>query len=152
MRHLSRFVEVSFMRVALALGLATAVGAAPLLAQRPKPTAPRSTASRLITADLDTTCAACRDFYQFANGGWIKHTQVPANQRSWSLMQEMREVTLLRRHTLLDTLASHLPELTDPLERSLGQFFTTCTDTARIEARGASPLTGPLKHIAALTT
>ena len=40
--------------------------AASLRAQAPLQTVP------FDRANLDTTCAPCEDFYQFANGAWLK--------------------------------------------------------------------------------
>jgi putative endopeptidase len=38
----------------------------------------QGTAKPLDRANLDTTCAPCTDFYQFANGSWLgKHTIPP---------------------------------------------------------------------------
>src|SRR3954466_9283910 len=36
----------------------------------------------LDRANLDTACAACTDFYQFANGAWLKRTKIPPDKSS----------------------------------------------------------------------
>src|SRR5450759_859576 len=43
-------------------------------AQRPAPAKP------LDRANLDTTCAPCTDFYQFANGTWLKKNTIPPDK------------------------------------------------------------------------
>src|SRR5688572_32233826 len=47
---------------------------------------------------LDTTCAPCKDFFQFANGGWIARTEIPAAYASWGSFSELddRNKTVLR--------------------------------------------------------
>ncbi len=35
------------------------------------------------TARMDTSTEACNDFYQYANGTWIKNTKIPAEYPSW---------------------------------------------------------------------
>ena len=42
--------------------------------------AQRNTA--LNRANLDTTCAPCTDFYQFANGSWLKTHTIPPDKTS----------------------------------------------------------------------
>jgi putative endopeptidase len=37
----------------------------------------------LDPANLDTTCAACTDFFTFANGGWIKRANIPGDLPAW---------------------------------------------------------------------
>src|ERR1700760_3840845 len=54
--------------IAAALLAAASLAPAPAHAQRAK---------ALDRANLDTTCAACSDFYEFANGGWLKRTTIP---------------------------------------------------------------------------
>src|SRR3954471_24913941 len=42
-------------------------------------------APRVISrANLDTTCAPCTDFYQFANGTWLTKTKIPPEKSSLS--------------------------------------------------------------------
>ena len=36
----------------------------------------------LDRANLDTTCAPCTDFYQFANGTWLKRNKTPPDKSS----------------------------------------------------------------------
>ena len=48
-------------------------------------TSPRLAAQRgrvLDRANLDTTCAACSDFYEYANGGWLKRNKIPPDKTS----------------------------------------------------------------------
>src|SRR4051794_34044936 len=48
----------------------------------------------LSRANLDTTCAACADFYQFANGGWLKKNTIPpdkANLGSFGMLGDKNQ-------------------------------------------------------------
>ncbi|HYV97116.1 MAG TPA: hypothetical protein VE967_06660, partial [Gemmatimonadaceae bacterium] len=58
--------------VTFAVALVTAAGS--IAAQRG--TAPKP----LDRANLDTTCAPCKDFYQFANGMWLKTHSIPPDR------------------------------------------------------------------------
>src|SRR6185437_1071812 len=45
----------------------------------------RAQDARLVNpANMDTTCAACTDFYEYANGGWLKTATIPPTRTSVS--------------------------------------------------------------------
>jgi predicted metalloendopeptidase len=50
----------------------------PRLAVGPPAGGPVADAKVLDLANLDPTCKACDDFYQFATGGWLKKNPIPA--------------------------------------------------------------------------
>ena len=67
---------------AAALALSSA-----LMAQQPATRA-------LNRANLDTTCAACTDFSQFANGGWLQKNVIPpdkANLGSFGMLGDKNQ-------------------------------------------------------------
>ena len=45
----------------------------------------------LDRANLDTTCAPCTNFYQFANGGWLKRNPIPAAYSGWGSFNELAD-------------------------------------------------------------
>jgi putative endopeptidase len=45
----------------------------------------------LDPANLDRSVAACTDFYQFANGGWVKTHPVPPAYSVWGSFAELSE-------------------------------------------------------------
>ena len=45
----------------------------------------------LDRANLDTTCRACDDFYQFANGGWLKRATIPAAYPEYGPFQQLSD-------------------------------------------------------------
>ena len=71
-------------RLAL-LALAGLSIAAPLAAQAP------ARSRGLDPANLDTTCAPCADFNQFANGGWLKRSTIPAAYSRWGSFNELAD-------------------------------------------------------------
>ena len=91
---------------ALALVLAVAASAT---AQNAVPMQSRP----LEPANLDRSVPACTDFYQFANGGWVKSHPVPPAYSAWGSFAELSEnnqsnlLTILRHAAATgDTQAS----------------------------------------------
>ncbi len=127
----------------LALTLIFGLGAAlPLAAQRQtKP---------LDSANLDTTCAACSDFFTFANGGWLKHASIPADQPSWGSFHELQEANYDALKDVLTEAAASARTTSDPNLRKLGNFYGSCMDSTRADAEGPRPLAPDLKRIAAI--
>ncbi|MGH7701877.1 MAG: M13 family peptidase, partial [Gemmatimonadales bacterium] len=105
-------------------------------------------AGSLDAADFDTTCAACRDFFQFANGGWLKRTVIPGDQPAWGGFNELQEQNYQELQEVLDQAAAQATKTQDPGTHRLGTFYGACMDTVRIEAAGAAPLATDLKAIA----
>ena len=53
--------------------------------------APIDSEHGISTADLDRTCAPCKDFNQFANGGWQAKNPIPPAYPRWGVTDEVVE-------------------------------------------------------------
>ena len=60
----------------------------------------------LDPANLDRTANACVDFYQFANGGWIKNNPLPAAYGRWGSFEELGEKNQATLTKILEAAAS----------------------------------------------
>jgi predicted metalloendopeptidase len=112
--------------------------------------APGAVATPLDPANRDASCPACRDFYQFANGGWLKSNPIPGDKSTWSFWDKLDEENLAALRRGLETAAaSHAAP--GSRDQKLGDFYAACTDQTAIEARGATPLSDGLARIDAAT-
>jgi len=103
--------------------------------------------SGLDLRDLDRTADPAKDFYRFANGGWLARNPVPADESSWGVFHEVEQKNLAVLRALLEEAGT---KPADDLHRKLGDFYATGMDEAAIEARGTQPLAEPLAAIDAL--
>jgi len=44
-----------------------------------------------LAANLDTTISPAVDFFQYANGGWLRRHPIPASEAAWGIGNEVRE-------------------------------------------------------------
>jgi putative endopeptidase len=137
-----------------ALGLAPA----PALAQAPG-AAPPATAStpRLLKvvdpAFVDTTVRACDDFFDYANGAWLKHDTIPAAYSSSGVGREMSDANeLVVRSVLDDAVAQRGSHPLGSTPRKLGTFYASCMDSTAIEAAGLGPIRPWLAGVDSVTT
>jgi len=101
-------------------------------------------------ANFDTTCAPCRDFFGYVNGGWLARTTIPPQYTMTGVDRDIQDRTdaLLRR--ILNDAASAADTAKDADTRLVGRFYGSCMDSARVERESAHPLQGRLDQIAAI--
>ena len=101
-------------------------------------------------ANIDTTCAPCRDFFQFANGGWLQRSEIPGDLPRWGSFNELQEQNYAALEEVLTDAARNAATAPDPGTRKLGTFYGSCMDSAAVESAGITPLQGELSQIAAI--
>ncbi len=125
-----------------ALSAALALAAASSFAQ--------SNSAGLDATNFDTTTPACTDFYQHANGGWLKNNPVPAAYSVWGTFDELG----LRNNQKLQSIAREAATRTDATpdspEGQVGAFFAAAMDEASIERLDAQPLAADFADIEAI--
>jgi predicted metalloendopeptidase len=106
--------------------------------------------SGIELAHIDTTCAPCKDFYQFANGRWLDTATIAADKSSAGAGQESRDRNEATLRRVLERVAADSTE-TDPYMLKVGRFYRACMDSTTIETAGRKPLDGTLGRIAAIS-
>src|SRR5258706_13613993 len=66
------------------------------------PSARAQTPHGYSLANRDTTCAPCKDFYQYSMSGWIAKNPIPSTQPSWSTFNELFEHNRNVLHDILE--------------------------------------------------
>lgn len=99
---------------------------------------------------MDTSATACDNFYQFANGGWLKKTEIPAAFPSWGAGAMMREKNNATLRQILELSAKDTKAAKGTSQQLIGDYYATCMDEAAIESAGTKPLDPYFKQIDAL--
>ncbi|MGN6391322.1 MAG: M13 family metallopeptidase [Gemmatimonadales bacterium] len=103
----------------------------------------------LDVAGMDRTVRPGDDFWEYANGTWLKRTEIPADRSSWSSDAELTELTDRRTADLVrEVAASDAPAGSD--RRKIRDFYVSFMDSTAIEHAGTAPLRPTLDSIAAI--
>jgi putative endopeptidase len=86
------------------------------------------------------------DFFRFANGTWIDHTQIPPDKPGYSLRLAMTDLTEQRLHEMMEENSRNNAE-PSTLEQKVGAFYRSFMDEAAIEKIGAKAIAQQLGEI-----
>ena len=103
------------------------------------------------TSRMDTSVEACTDFFEYANGTWLKNTEIPASQSRWgtfNILADNNNAAL--RDILENAMKTRAANGTDT--QLIGDFYASCMDEKSIEKAGVNPLKPYFKQIGKIKT
>ena len=102
--------------------------------------------SGIDLAGLDKSVAPGDDFFQYANGSWVKATPIPPDKSRYGVFTMLADEVRKRNRTLIEEAAASTAAGDEA--QKVGQYYSTFMDEATIESRGIAPLKPLLDTIA----
>jgi len=99
-------------------------------------------------AGMDTSVAPGDDFWEYANGGWVKTHPIPPDRSSYGTGAILSEEAGKRTVDLIQAAAKGAAPGSDA--QKVGDYYASYMDEAAIEAKGAAPLAPVLARVAAI--
>ena len=96
-------------------------------------------------ANMDVNVKPGDNFYEYANGNWMKINPVPASKTRWGSFDMLREESSQRLRTLLQDAAANTNK--SRINQMVGDFYTSGMDSAAIEVKGILPIKAELDRI-----
>ena len=98
---------------------------------------------------IDRSVKPGDDFYHYANGAWIKRTEIPPDRVGMDVWTKLADVGNQRMADLIAEIAKSNPAAGSPT-RKVADLYNSYMDEASIEAKGLTPLRPHLDAIAAI--
>ena len=102
--------------------------------------------SGIQTADMNKTARAQSDFFEYANGAWLRKVQIPQDRSRYGVDVMMAEQSLVQLRELIEGTRNS----SDPDARKVADLYDSFMDEARIEQQGVKPLQPELELIDAI--
>jgi putative endopeptidase len=96
------------------------------------------------SAGMDTAAKPGASFYQYANGVWLKKTQLPADRSNYGMFTVLSDLSEERTRKIIET-ASGAPGSEG---QKIADYYRSFMDEAAIEAKGFTPIQAELDQIA----
>jgi endothelin-converting enzyme/putative endopeptidase len=103
----------------------------------------------IAVANMDRSVKPGDDFYEYANGDWIKRTEIPPDRGRIGVFTVLSELSDKRTADLIEEMAKGAAQ-TGSGARKIADLYNSYMDEATIESRGLTPLDPHLKAIAAI--
>jgi putative endopeptidase len=97
-----------------------------------------------IESGVDANIHPGDDFFSYANGAWLKATEIPSGKGRWTVRDEIAELTRTQVLKLLDDAAT---APAGSIARKVGDFRAAYLNDAAIEANGIAALAPMLNRI-----
>ena len=91
-------------------------------------------------AGMDRSVAPGDDFFQFANGTWVRNTAIPADKATYGMFNVLDDLSRVRTRQIIEEQAKN------PASK-IGAAYASFMYTAAIEAKGLAPFNPLLNEI-----
>lgn len=98
------------------------------------------------TSRMDTSIEACTDFFEYANGSWLKKTEIPASESRWGTFNILADNNNAILKDILEK-STKAEAATGTNVQLIGDYYSSCMDEAAIERAGIKPLKPIFKEI-----
>ncbi|MEP6703762.1 MAG: M13 family metallopeptidase [Acidobacteriota bacterium] len=103
------------------------------------------------TGRMDKSADACNDFFQYANGTWLRSTEIPASESRWGTFNILADKNNALLREILETSAkTKAANGTDA--QLIGDYYSSCMDEAAINKAGIKPIKRFLSDIGRIRT
>ncbi|WP_345951673.1 M13 family metallopeptidase [Mucilaginibacter sp. PAMB04274] len=113
-----------------------------------KPTPPRKF---IDPANIDPSVKPGDDFFEYANGGWLKSNTIPAKETRWGSFNILNDDNKKKLQAIVQEVSK--TSATAPkgsIKQRVGDMYASAMDTMAIEKRGYDPIKADLKRIDAI--
>src|SRR3569833_625412 len=103
-------------------------------------------------ANMDLSVKPGDDFFEYANGTWLKQNAIPAKETRWGSFNILRQENTDKLLTLLNEVSN--ASATQPkgsLIQRVGDLYASGMDSLAIEKKGYEPIKADLQRIAAIS-
>ncbi|NXN19095.1 NEP protein, partial [Indicator maculatus] len=100
------------------------------------------TAARILE-NMDPTAEPCKDFYQYACGGWLKRNVIPETSSRYSNFDILRDDLEVVLKDVLDTPSSNDIAAVQKAKT----LYRSCVNETTIDSRGGKPLISLLPNV-----
>ena len=104
----------------------------------------------VVAMNIDTAVSPSKDFFEYANGNWIKQNPIPGEQSSWGIANLVIEENLKRLREISEKAAT-IKDNPGSSNQKIGDFWSVAMDTNKIEQEGLKPLQLLLDKINAIS-
>lgn len=104
----------------------------------------------ILATNVDSTVNPADDFFDYAEGAWLKKNPIPADQTSWGIGQLVQDELYQRLRKINEEAVSKNAKT--GIDQKIGDFWYSGMDTVSIEKEGANPLKEELNRINSVQT
>lgn len=103
----------------------------------------------IVVADMDRSVKPGDNFFEYANGAWLKRTEIPGDRANVSVFAGMADVSNERTRKLIES-AALAKGTAGSGTRKIADLYKSYIDEAGIEAKGLAPVKPHLDAITAI--
>src|SRR5438477_11751732 len=102
-------------------------------------------------SNMDPSVKPADDFFLYANGGWIKRTEIPPEYSRWGSFNQLIEHNNDALHEIAEKAASsHVDPKTASDIQKVGDYYASGMDEKTIDAARIQPIQDQFKRIDAI--